>query len=215
MRNFDFMQTWAGEQEGPPGQLEMTTPTRPAGFVSDLVVPLGQSVVTGAFVAGLVVFVLSEVGPSWEINGLKVWAFLTLAISAGVWVVLLKDTRQLLRQFEKLTGLDLDGDGTAGEPVERLVIVNAGREQEETPQQESARRVSQFAQFVSGLPSRGTGLRGWEKDLSRETYQEYRDALIRLGWARWKSVKDDGTPNERQGWELVKTAPEILARIGG
>ena len=113
-KGFDISQNWTVAEQG--ADLEMTTPTRPAGFVSDLVVPLGQALITGAFAAGLIVFILSEVGPDWEINRLKAWGFLALAISAVTWLILLVDTRKLLRQFEKLTGLDLDGDGTAGEP---------------------------------------------------------------------------------------------------
>ena len=67
-KQFDITQSWARGRGSPPAEpqgadLEMTTPTRPAGFVSDLVVPLGQALITGAFLAGLLIFALSELAP--------------------------------------------------------------------------------------------------------------------------------------------------------
>ena len=221
MARFDITQPWTKGQGGAApeptgGELQMMTPTRPAGFVSDWLVPLMQSLTTGAFASGLIVFILSELGPDWEINGFKVWLFLALAISSVVWVFLLADTRRLLRQIETLTGLDLNRDGEiGGKASERLVIVNAGQEKDQAAKAEASERQSTFALFVARLPVKGTAARTWESELGRPTYQEYRDALIRLGWARWNSTKADGTPNEKRGWELVKPAPEILERISG
>jgi hypothetical protein len=87
-------------------------------------VPFLQALTTGALVAGLVIFLMGELAPAWEVNRWKVWLGLALAISCCVWVFLLKDTRKLLRQIESLTGLDLDGDGMAGEPtgIRRLEV---------------------------------------------------------------------------------------------
>jgi len=48
----------------------------------------------------------------------------------------------------------------------------------------------------------------WEgppRYLPRENYLEWRDVLIRLGWARWRS----SYPN--QGWELLFTPERIIS----
>lgn len=128
MAKLDITQAWGKGQGGPDlaqgADLTMTTPTRPAGFVSDWLVILLQSMTTGALVAGLVIFLMGELTPAWEVNRLKVWAGLALAISAGVWVFLLKDTRKLLRQIETLTGLDLNRDGAIGDQEPRRLEVH-------------------------------------------------------------------------------------------
>lgn len=205
-----------GHLQGLRPEVETVTPTRAADLVADLLVPLGQAVVTGVLLAALAVFLLGELAPKLDIDTLKLWAGLALAIAAVAWLVLLGQTRRLLWTVEKLTGLDLDRDGTSGtpKPAERVVIVNAGQAKQEADQRERADRVSSFARFVSGLETRGTSMGAWESDLGRDTYQDYRDALLRLGWARWKSVKQDGTANERQGWVLTLPAAEILRRVG-
>ena len=214
--------TWAppgqytGSGDLPPGsEMETAIPARPASFVADVVVPLVQSLVTGALLGGLAVFLLGELAPSWDVDPFKVWAGVALAISTLAWLVLLGQTRRLLWAVEKLTGQDLDGDRQVGKPQERVVIVGAGKAQEQAAQRENEQRASQFAQFVAGIPIKGTAIRSWESELGRDTYQEYRDALIRLGWARWNSTKKDGTPNETKGWALALPAAEILERISG
>lgn len=198
----------------PPGtQVETAVPARVASFTADLVVPLGQAVVTGAFVAGLATFAADRLGYDGD---LVVW-FLgwALAVSGLAWVVLLREHRRLLWVLERATGADLDRNGHVGKPAERVVIVNAGSGQREQGRREEEQRRSDFASFVAGLDVRGTALREWERDIGREKYQEFRDVLIRCGWARWVSVKRDGTPNEKQGWELTKPVSEILDRVSG
>jgi len=130
MPKLDITTPWARGQGGAAADptrgadLEMMTPTRPAGFVSDWLVPVLQALTTGGLLAGLIIFLMGELTPSWEVNRLKVWFALALAISCCVWVALLVDTRRLLRQIEKLTGLDLDGDGIAGDPTKRRLEVH-------------------------------------------------------------------------------------------
>jgi len=217
MKHNSSMPWTRGQAEGDllAGQ-EMTTevPARPAGFVSDVVVPALQSLITGSLVGALVIFLLGELGPEWEIDPFKVWMGVALAVSCLSWLVLLGQTRRLLWAVERLTGLDINQDGATGKPQERLVVVNAAAGQEVARAKEHSARTSQFAQFVAGLAVRGTALAAWEAELGRPTYVEYRDALIRLGWARWCSTKRDGRPNKKQGWELVEPAGAILERIG-
>jgi hypothetical protein len=183
--------------------------------VADLLVPIGQALVTGALLAGLLVFVLSELVAGVDGDLLKMWAGAGLAISTVAWLLLLVDTRRLLWAVERVTGLDIDGDQQVGKPGERLVILNAGQARQEAAQLDNAQRASNFARFVAALPVKGTAARTWEPILTRPVYQDYRDALIRLGWARWASVDGDGRPNERRGWELTQDPAEIVRRISG
>ena len=118
-KGFDISQNWT---TGEGADLEMTTPTRPAGFVSDLVVPLGQAMITGGMISGLVTFAASRT--EYDGDLLALWFGLALAIGTVAWVLLLVDTRRLLRVVEKLTGLDLDGDGVAGDPEKRVLEVH-------------------------------------------------------------------------------------------
>lgn len=193
--------------------LEQRAPSRPAELVADLLVPIGQAVFTGALLGGLVVFVASRTryeGDLWAL-----WLGVALAVATVTWVLLLMDSRRLLWALERATGLDINRDGTKGKPGERVVIVGAARGQLKQQQEERAETQSQFARFVKGIPVKGTDLRTWEPIMGRETYQDYRDALIRIGWARWRSIGTDGKPRERQGWELVVDPEEILDRISG
>jgi hypothetical protein len=217
-RRFDRATPWAQPVQQPaaipPGvEAETSTPARPAGFVSDVLVPLVQALITGALLAGVVVFAVARTDYDGDLLGL--WGILALTISSVAWLVLLGQTRRLLWVLERVTGADLDGDGVKGKPQERVVIVNAARAQAEAAQQENADRASQFAQFVAALPTKGTAARVWEGELGRETYQQYRAALIRLGWAKWNSLDGDGQPNERKGWALTIPAEDILKRISG
>jgi hypothetical protein len=212
MKRHDTSTPWA-RAESSPAEVTTETPARAADLIADLAVPLCQSLVTGALLGGLAVFVLGELAPDWEVNRFKIWAGLALGICAVTWGILLWDTRALLRTAETLTGLDLNRDGVIGKPRERIVIANVGQAQQEAEARANVQRRSEFAQFVAALPVKGTALRTWEPELGREAYQEYRDALLRLGWAAWNSTKRDGTPNTRRGWELTRPAAEILERI--
>lgn len=212
--HFKKAQPWAAGGQPAVGAEVETSPTRAADLVADLLVPVGQALVTGALAGGLVVFGFSEVAPGWDVNHVKAFAGVALTVAAVTWGLLLVDTRRLLWGIERVIGLDLDRDGHQGEPQERLVVVNAGKAQEQASERRQTERASQFAQFVAALPARGTAARTWEKNLARDTYQDYRDTLIRLGWAEWNSTKRNGQPNERRGWRLVWDVQDILARLG-
>jgi hypothetical protein len=218
MKRFDGVAPWARNDQAPilpeGTELERTQPSRPAELGADVIVPLGQAMITGALGGGVATLLLAGLSPHFSGNLLHVWAAVALAVATLTWLVLLRESRSLLWGIERLTRLDLDRDGTAGKPAERLVLLNAGMARQEAAEREKAERVSDFARFVRRLPAKGTALRAWEGEIGRADYQEYRDVLIRLGWARWNSIGPDGEPNERQGWELVMDAGDILKRIG-
>lgn len=208
MRRYDTAENWPAEQAG--ADLSMSTPVRPAGFVSDLVVPFGQSLITGALLAGLVTFIVGQTDYAGRLTPL--WFGLMLAIGTLSWLALLVDTRKLLRTIEKLSGLDLDRDGSVGKPQERIITVNAPAARleaaEAAQQREQAETACELAEFVARLPAIGTDARTWEKRIGRDQYQAFRGVLLEMGWATWNSPQD-----KRRGWSLVLPVRKILQRI--
>ena len=161
----------------------------------------------------LAVFLAGELAPDLDVHPLKLWGMAALGCTAIAWMILLGQTRRLLWLQERITGQDLDGDGETGPPRERVVFVNAPQAAQEAHQRQEHAEAGRFEQFIAGLAIHGTTQAYWERKLGRDTANEYRDALIQMGWARWRSVGGDGTPNRSQGWELVIEPKEILSRI--
>lgn len=101
---------------------KVQTPVRTPSIAGDLVVPLGQALISGALLAGLVVFVVFELAPDAKVNRWSVWFGLALAVAAGAWVWLLKDSRDSLWQVEKYLNMDLDNDKKIGNPKRTIDI---------------------------------------------------------------------------------------------
>jgi len=191
-----------------PSTVETSKPARSADLASDVAVPLAQAGLTGLFVSGVVTFIVWR--QDWRGDLVALFVGVALVVATVVWVLLLAQTRRMLWGVERLVRRDLDGDQVVGRPPpprDRLLVLNAGQGQEQRAQLERAARVGQFRDFVAQLPMRGTSLRAWERELGRDVYVEFRDAMLRCGWARWRS--DD----QRQGWELTTSVDDILSRI--
>lgn len=96
------------------------TPARSATKEADVVVPLMQALITGAFVGAGVA--IAGVGAVMAGVNLPWWApfpagLVTTLATAGIrWGGLLDDSRALLRKVESYVGHDLDGDGAVGAP---------------------------------------------------------------------------------------------------
>jgi hypothetical protein len=104
-----------------PGIEQQTVvPARPASVIADVLVPLLQATITGALLAGVFVLLTGEMVPRLDVDPLK----LALGIAGVSWVVLLLDHRKLLWAIERLTHLDLDGDGTEGEPAPQRHVLS-------------------------------------------------------------------------------------------
>jgi len=123
MKNYRQSAAWPTAQEPPPG-MEMTTsvPVRPAGFVSDVLVPLAQAAVTGALLAALLTVAACTLF-NIDIKPIIIWAGLALLITTGAWLLLLVDHRRLLWAIETMTGIDLDQDGAVGNAEKRRLEV--------------------------------------------------------------------------------------------
>ena len=194
-----------------PQDIETVTPARIPCLAGDLAVPAGQAVITGTLVGTLLTLAL--VWLSFPAEWWQLWIGATLLTTTGVWLLLLGEHRRLMWSVERVLGTDLDRDGAVGKPEQRVVLVNAEQSRQTEAEREAAMRVSQFARFVAQIPVRGTAARVWERELGRDRYQEYRDALLRMGWATWNSVKSDGSSNERRGWSLAVSPEDVLRRI--
>lgn len=194
-----------------PADLETVTPARTPCLTGDCLVPAFQSAVTGALIGTLATLTLTWL--DFPVAWWQVWIASTLVTTTCVWLLLLGEHRRLMWTVERVLGADLDGDGVKGDPEERVVLVNSEQSRQIEAEREAARRVSQFAQFVAQIPVRGTAAREWEGELGRGRYQEYRAALLRMGWATWNSTRPNGTSNERRGWSLVVPPEDVLRRI--
>jgi hypothetical protein len=189
-----------------------SAPARPATFIGDVLVPGAQAAITGSLV-GAALTIGVALFTDYEDNLLALWLGLALGITTLAWVILLLDHRRLLWAVERLTGVDIDQDGSTGKPGAHLVWVNR---QKANQRAEEARREAEwliFLGFISRLGVKGTALATWEKELGRDRYNEFRDALVDYGLAKWRSYNANGRPNTSQGWELVGTPEETLAQL--
>jgi len=86
-------------------------------------------------------------------------------------------------------------------PKERVIVMRGAR----TKTDEDSREAL-LVDFVRKCVRDNT-LRYWESKIGRETYVDFRDQLIRAGYARWKAA------DRKQGWELTCGPIEILENL--
>lgn len=180
--------------------------SRAANLVSDVLVPLAQSLITGLLAAAVVAFALEV--PEYSLT----WG---LAVAAIVWLVRLVRVDSMLGAAEKVFHVDINNDGYVGNrPTLPPVILNnrrggATKDPRTRAVVVDTVPVHPFEKFVRGCAHVGTDIRKWS-GLPRETYQTWRDQLIGGGWAMWNSVDINGKPNVTQGWSLTAEPDEIL-----
>jgi len=98
---------------------------------------------------------------------------------------------------------DAEPEATPTEPS-RLVLVNAKPATPEPGEPDAGR----FAEFVRAC-ARDTTVRRLEAlGFSRGEQIEYREALLKTGWAEWTGQ------DRRQGWRLTAEPSEVLAAMG-
>lgn len=107
---------------GPPPSQETLVPARPAGLVSDVLVPLLQALISGGLLAGVIVFVIGQLRPR-DPDLMTYWRLLALFLSTVFWLGLLGQTRKLLWAAERWFEVDLDRDGYRGDPSKRTIDV--------------------------------------------------------------------------------------------
>jgi len=205
MRRYSHLSVMPRAREDPrPAPEEIRTPTRAPDLAGDVLVPLLQAGITGLLFAAGVVAVAA--GSGYDGDLLALGAGVCLSVGILAWLILLVDTRSLLRIVERLAHRDLDGDGQVGRPptVERTVYLRA---RAIPPAGAGAGEGTQLAQFVRFVARRGTDSRQIERKFGRARAVALRDALIANGWAEWRGDE------RRSGWDLVAEADEIVANI--
>lgn len=192
-------------------EAERRTPYRPQNAESDFIVPLLQSLGTGAFVtigAGWMAWLYH--GFTWEMA-----VGVGLVTAGGFWVITVMANRKLLWVVERIINSDLDEDGEVGRPEEREITLNvkhANRTGTQTfrfglPAGITEANLYDFARGVM-LESRGLAESSWTgygKPFSKPKYNEFLDALDRAGLVRWINPQAHA-----QGRELTPAGARAL-----
>jgi hypothetical protein len=214
MKRYNGATAWPAQQAAPAyqGDIESQTPAREASLAADLLVPLGQAMVSGALGSGLIVLALGSVAPSLEVDGFRLWALSALVISTATWWILLCQTRSLLWAKEKRTGIDLDGDGIVGPPVALPPIqveVTSGQKQVYLDLPGKPEALAMLARGVlAGRPMAEDSWSGRAGPFSRSEFRAIRDTLIERGLATWRN------PDAKaQGCELTHAGRAMFRRL--
>lgn len=186
---------------------DVTEPVRDPGLGSDFVLPLLQSVVTGALVGGLVA--LSGVGGGgWRVFWL---AFLVVALLAWFWT--LSVAREALWRLESVLQKDFDGDGAVGAPEPARPVVRVEVEAGQTLQFVDFYGLTDVAQLrtFARLALEGRLNEREVKDalsLVRSDWQVLRDDLLARGLLAW-NVAD----SRKHGVALTRRGADVLNGI--
>lgn len=195
-------------------EIEQQVPQRPATVHSDVGVPCLQAVITGGVIASLVTLVLWELV---EAPILKTWGILTLAVTSMTWLVLLGETRKLLWGVERLTGLDLDGDGARGNPAKRTIRVELQTSPGSTQYIRSDQleidddRLIHFAAGVIRGRSLAEGEWGKDKATFPRGINEYRAFRIKLTEAGL--IRQVNPHNTSSPYQLSPSGRAVFARL--
>jgi len=168
-------------------------PARQANFISDVLVPLAQSAITGT-IGGLISGVLlSMTGYSWQVSS-KGGLIIGLGFLGLFWLILLNAHRSLLWIIEEITGTDIDGDGQAGKPQPQpqtkpiQLEVNHYKDNQHYQQQiiDLPQGVTEamFLEFCKGVTmGKGLSISEWTGDGKLLSKNEHAEILSRLAMA--------------------------------
>jgi hypothetical protein len=210
MKRYNGTAPWTQPTPWAPGDIETSAPARAADIKADLLVPLGQALVTGAFVGGLGIMAAVKVQPG--VDALAVWVIVSGLVATGVWVYLLRESRRLLWQRETVTGRDLNGDGVIGQPVALpplRVEVTSGQKQIYLELPGKPEALAMLARGVlAGRPMAEDSWSGGAGPFSRSEFRAIRDTLIERGLATWRN------PDAKaQGCELTHAGRAMFRRL--
>ena len=178
-------------------------------------VPLALALAGSLSVALALGWLAAEVGlPPLRVMGLA----LVLCFPVGMWYFVRQAWRTLWRE-EIRRGEDLNQDGYVGPPSHPVLV---GARQRSLHDEQAAarelydRRLEWFVRTCHQRLGRGRGIA--EKDMTQlhlpdgrkltlEQYDEYRDLLLRAGYAEWRNPQ-----RHKTGWRLVPglSAAEIM-----
>jgi hypothetical protein len=193
-----------------PIELETRTPHREPNAGSDLLVPLGQAVIT-ATLAGLVAGFLALTAGRGD--ALRIVGGVFVGVLALAWLWRLGIVTGLLQTIERVTQ-QFDGDDEPTDDPTHSMLENPGAAREASAKiargHAGAIRTAELLGFVTRCAAVGTseGRQGiGTSPQARAHYAALRDALIMLGIGAWRDEK-----RRKAGWLLTMT-PEQAAPI--
>ena len=145
MKRYESSAAWSGASQDYPANAKVVTevPARSAEFVSDVLVPACQSLLTAVLVSSLLTFAAVRF---WSFEGDRsvFWFGWTLALSTVFWCVLLRQHRKSLWASESVSGGEVLNNSAGAESKERLVFVNRQRSAEQTKEERQDDEWSAF-----------------------------------------------------------------------
>jgi len=192
--------------EGLPGTVEIERPTARPTLEGMVLVPFFQALIIGVVAGLLLTWLLVDV-LSWVDGWWPTWWVAVLTCFGLAFMVKVGACEATLWQVERIIGADITGDQVIGKPPEaHLVTLTGPGASTLTPEE---RKRAEFVSFVRGVEATGDGgYERWEPVLGRDTYTEFRDALLRCGLAEWGDVD-----NHRLGWRLTCPAEAIVQAV--
>ncbi len=180
--------------------IETRTATRTPNRESDLIVPAGQA----AVLALAVLIGGGAVAIALGLSGRLVLAAFGVALIGG-WLWRLRVADSLLWAVETATGLDLDHNGTVGNPARAYAVMQPAAAREtvarETRQAAQSAERAALLEYVDRCYIRGTsenahGVKATGPD--RAQYVAKRDVLLSLGVAAWRNPD-----KPKAGWQMA------------
>lgn len=172
--------------------------------------PLAQSVITGAIMAGATWAAASLA----EAEQPALLAALVGALAAcAVWLSGLRAWRRVTYRLEDLTGEDYNGDGEIGEPqTVRVEVTQAEGQGRHTAFIELPASIEQLTRLAAGLlegaPFSEAHWTGAAGGFTRGEFSQLRAELIRRGLARWNNP---GTP--ARGAALTPAGRAVMGKF--
>jgi len=214
VRRFDSVYTGDGRDVVPEEQ-ERRQPAQQASFVSDVVVPLAQSLLTGVLFASVVAFLFAVT--EFKGNVLAIWFGVFCLVSLVCWLVLLGQTRSLLWGVERLVRKDLDRDGDVGRPQDVRtveVVVRQGNSLRVVPAGWLGLGDDALQRLAVGLSngrSLAEGDLGQDRTLFPRGVNEYRSVRSKLVQAGLVELVNPNAPN--LGYALTRSGQAVMERL--
>ncbi|MFH1634145.1 MAG: hypothetical protein ABIG63_09060, partial [Chloroflexota bacterium] len=148
-----------------------------------MLVPLMQALVFGVLFGTSFTLYLSwrRIVPAWPTV-----VPIILVVTAISWVIASNRSQSTMWNIERVVGRDINGDGSVGRPVDiRLLPVNPAQGTAVAAAEAEDELRQQFESFVRACEY-GTASRHWEARIGRDRFNEWRDLLIKEGYARWR-----------------------------
>lgn len=206
---------------------DAAAPALPAGYTAErqspaflptkeanVIVPLLESLITGAFVGVCTVAGVTYVQRSF-LDGLAWGGISLLAASFFQWIRLTGSYRNLLWRLETVTGLDVDGSGEVGQPeplpqpTVRVEVLEGHTWKFENLPGDNDSLYSFSRDVVNGVRTfseRGAADNGY----GVENFRKLRDLFVDRGWATWNH------PNRKQqGVSLTRGGNWLIREIAG